>query len=98
MKPPCGPWRLWCAWLIALRALNALGLALASYGHKWSASERFLYEAAVGELTFSDGYMDSDSSASEKCPRMKPSYKRTRATGPSLFRSRALAYSGRRAP
>lgn len=38
---------------IALRALDALGLALANHGHVWTGPERNLYERAVAALTAS---------------------------------------------
>lgn len=35
---------------VAIRALDALGVALAEHGHVWSAKERRLYERAIAAL------------------------------------------------
>ena len=50
------------AMLIALEALDALGLALADHNHVWSERERQLYEMATSSFLCRMGI---DSSASE---------------------------------
>lgn len=42
---------------IIVKALDALGYALAEHGHVWTNEERSLYERAI---SFCGDYMDSD--------------------------------------
>lgn len=60
--------------MIALDALDALGLALTTHNHRWSERERDLYERALIHLTFAD-CTDFDSSASARC--LPPKLSRT---------------------
>lgn len=60
--------------MIAIKALDALGLALTSHDHQWTKRERELYERAISFLT-SLSRRDAGSSALEKCSLPKPSHK-----------------------
>lgn len=64
---------------LAIEALDALGLALADHGHKWSDRERQLYEAVT---TASSSRKGSDWSASGKCLQTTPWPEQRRASGP----------------
>jgi hypothetical protein len=57
-----------------LDALDALGLALADHGHKWTDHERRLYEDAVA-IASSGGYTATDSLASKRCSSQMPCHK-----------------------
>lgn len=61
--------------MIAIDALDALGVALAAHGHQWSNRERHLYERAIKELISSSSRKDSGLLVSEKFPRPTPSRK-----------------------
>ena len=54
-----------------LHALDALELALANHAPYWTDDERQFYEDAVAISC--DGYTETDSSVSGKCPPRKPS-------------------------
>jgi hypothetical protein len=66
--------------MIALEALDALGVALAPQDHRWTERERDLYERAIVHITFSAGCTDSDWSASGVCVPRKPSHRSHRAS------------------
>lgn len=61
--------------MIALEALDALGLALTAHGHQWSDHERWIYESAVADVT-SSSRRATDLLVSEKSSLPSPSHRR----------------------